>query len=224
MAVLTILSGYVTDRALEEIVPTIINCTLAGPLTPVNDVSYLIPLSCREKVKEVCKLDKLTFTTKDGRCAARIAPWSAEMGAVDRASGDGQWIRIWNLPLHGWCWSVILEVLKTVGELISLSQEIKTNKCFVSALVRRRKGVVLPVEIDLSLGMHKYMVLLTDDKIGLPIFRPELDRFVLPVEHIGDEGGVHALKKDALRCLPMETSSRPSSEAVPLQPGGGGVG
>lgn len=127
-------SGYVTVSALEEIIPSIINCTIAGPLTPLNDASYLIPLISRAEVKDACKLDAVTFATKDGRCSARLAPWSAELGAVDRASGEGQWIRIWNLPLHGWCWSIILEVLKTVGELVSLSQELKTNKCFVLAL------------------------------------------------------------------------------------------
>lgn len=72
-------------------------------------------------MKEVCKLDVAKFSTKDGMCSERFALWSAELGAVNRASGEGLWVCIWNLPMHGWCWSVILEVLKNVGELVSLS-------------------------------------------------------------------------------------------------------
>lgn len=51
-----------------------------------------------------------------------------------------------------------------VGEMVALLQEFKTNKRFVSALVCRRPGTVLPLEIELSLGMRKYVVLLTDDR------------------------------------------------------------
>lgn len=56
-------------------------------------------------MKEVSKLDVVQFSTKDGSCSARFAPWSAENKAVDRASGEGIWVHIWNLPLHG----VVLE-------------------------------------------------------------------------------------------------------------------
>lgn len=38
-------------------------------------------------------------------------------------------------PLHGWCWSIVKEVLKPVGELISLSQATIPHKKFISTLV-----------------------------------------------------------------------------------------
>lgn len=57
-----------------------------------------------------------------------------------------------------------MEVLKKVEELVALSLEFKTNKCLVFALVRRRPGTSLPIELELNLGMRKYLVLLTDDK------------------------------------------------------------
>lgn len=179
VVVVTILSGYVTDATLNEVIPYVINRTLAGPLIPLNDNTYLVPLTSRAEVKDVCKLDEVSFSKKDGICVARLAPWSAELGAVSRASGEGMWIRIWNLPLHGWCWSVILEVLKTVGELVVLSQQFKTNKQFVSALMRWRPRTTLPVEMELSLGMRKYLVLLTDDRGEQTKYRPDLGRFIL---------------------------------------------
>lgn len=91
---------------------------------------------------------------------------------------------------------MILEVVKIVGELVSLSQELKTNKTFISALVRRRKGVILPVKLDLSLGMRRYQVLLTDDRGDHPKFWPDLGRFVLPKERPGEKLGDHVLRRN----------------------------
>lgn len=232
VVVVTIISGYVTDLALDEVLPSIINRSLAGPLTPVNDNTYLVPLSCRADVKEVSKMEVMQFSTKDGVCSAKFAPWTVELGAVERASGEGVWVRIWNLPMHGWCWSVILEVLKTVGEMVSLSQEFKTNKRFVSALVRRRRGVSLPMELELSLGMRRYMVLLTEDNKTPPIYRPKLGRFVLPDRYLGGDlvppsrRAVHEInyeekgKRPAVQPSPKESegsverSSHPGTGAV----------
>lgn len=59
---------------------------------------------------------------------------------------------IWNLQLDGWCWEIIVEVLRLVGELVSLSQALLPHKMFVSALVWKHKGVQLPMELDYSLG------------------------------------------------------------------------
>lgn len=92
--VVTILSGYVTDAALEDVLPSVINCSLAGPLTPVNDNTYLAPLSYRADVKEASKLDVTNFSTKDGVCSVKFAPWSAELGSLERADGDGVWVCI----------------------------------------------------------------------------------------------------------------------------------
>lgn len=177
--VVSILSGYVTDAGMEEVLPDILNCSLAGLLTPLNDNMYLVPLSSRAKVKMTCKEEVVQFSTKDGVCSARVVPWSAEIGAVNRASGEGIWVSIWNLPLYGWCWSVILEVLKNVGELVALSQEFKTNKRFVSALVHRRLGTSLPIVLELSLGMRQYQVLLTNDNGKQMTYRADIGRFVL---------------------------------------------
>lgn len=83
VVVLTILSSYVTDAGLNEVLPSVINRALAGPLTPLNDTMYLIPLSSLADVKEVCKLDVAKFEIKDGMCLAKFAPWSAEIGGSE---------------------------------------------------------------------------------------------------------------------------------------------
>lgn len=90
-----------TDVALNEVLPSVINHALAGLLTPLNDNTYLVPMSSKADVKEACKLDEAKLSTKDGICSARFAPWSAELGVVNRAFGEGIWVRIWNLPMHG---------------------------------------------------------------------------------------------------------------------------
>lgn len=103
VAVLTLEEGFVNESSLLAVIPSLINVSLAGPISPLNDCIFLLPLMNREEVKELCKMGKFKAMTKDGQCVLKIAPWSAEIGAIGRVSGEGRWILIWNLPLHAWC-------------------------------------------------------------------------------------------------------------------------
>lgn len=189
VAVLSLEAGHVNEFCLIEVIPSLINKDLAGPITPINDDTYFLPTGCREDVNELCKLGSFTASTSDGPCKLKIAPWSVELGSMGRASGEGLWVHIWNLPLHAWCWSMITEVTRPVGELIALSQAKQPHKHFISVLVRQRAGVSLPMEIELSLGMRRYVVLLTGDRSGLLVFRRDFGQFVL-TEKDGGEGSV----------------------------------
>lgn len=88
---------------------------------------------------------------------------------------------IWNLPLHGWCWNLILEMVKPVGDLVALSQTVNPHKWFISTLVRRRAGFSLPFEVELRLGMRKYTVLIAGEREDFPVFRWDICRYVLHV-------------------------------------------
>lgn len=72
-----------------------------------------------------------------------------------------------------------MEVLCVAGELVAISQPTITHKRFISVLVRRRARVSLPLEIDFSLGMRKYVVLTTGERETLPKFYKDLGRYVL---------------------------------------------
>lgn len=100
VVILSLVSDFVNEASILDIAPSLINTSLAGPITPLNECSYLEPLASRSEVKEVCKLGTFKATTKDGPCMLKLAPWSAELGAEGRASGEDHWILIWNLPLH----------------------------------------------------------------------------------------------------------------------------
>lgn len=65
-------------------------------------------------------------------------------------------------------------MLRSVGELVALSQTTLTHKRFLSILVDRRFGVSFLMELDLSLGMQKYLVLFTKGSGVFPKFQPEL--------------------------------------------------
>lgn len=136
VAVLTVVSGYVNVHSVLEVAPTLINRQLAGPITPLNEDAFLVPLASRDEVKEVCKLGTFSVATKDGPCTLRLAPWTTELGADGRASGEGLWVLVWNLPLHAWSWNVIAEVMRPVGELVALSHASTSHKRFLSVLVR----------------------------------------------------------------------------------------
>lgn len=84
VAVVSILDGAVNEKSVLEVLPFIINILLVGPISPMNDCSFLVPLSSRDQVKEVCKLDVMKVVTKDGLCSLKVAPWSAEFGQKGR--------------------------------------------------------------------------------------------------------------------------------------------
>lgn len=209
VAVLSLVEGYVNESSVLEVAPTIINSTLAGPITPLNDCSFLIPLANREEVREVCKLGSFKVATKDGPCTLKLSPWSAEIGADGRASGSGQWVNIWNLPLHGWCWDTISDVVKPIGELVALSHATIPHKRFLTVLVRRRAGTSLPFELDLSMGMRRYSVLLTGERELLPIFRRELGRYVLP----DPRGSIDRQERKATHEIPAKDKGKQHIDA-----------
>lgn len=74
VAVVSILDGAMNEKSVLEVLPSIINIPLVGPITPMNDCSFLVPLSSRDQVKEVCKLDVMKVVTKDGLCSLKVAP------------------------------------------------------------------------------------------------------------------------------------------------------
>lgn len=65
VAVLSLVEGFVNESIILEVAPSIINRALARPLTPLSDCSYLIPLTSKEEVREVCMLDTFKVATKD---------------------------------------------------------------------------------------------------------------------------------------------------------------
>lgn len=179
VAVLSIVGGHVNEVSMLGVIPSIINAKLAGPVMPLNETFFLIPFSSQEEVQEVVKLGKFDVVTKDGPCRLNLAHWTVEIGAEGRAAGEGQWVHIWNLPLHGWCWNVIEQVLKPVGELITLSKVTVPHKRFLTVLVRRRLGMALPLELELPFGIRKYQVLITRKHSIMPKFSREGGRYFL---------------------------------------------
>lgn len=51
------------------------------------------------------------------------------------------------------------------------------HKRFISALVWRRVGVFLPLEVEVSLGIRKYVVIITSDHRIFSVFKQELGRY-----------------------------------------------
>lgn len=64
--------------------------------------------------------------------------------------------------------------------LITLSKLSKTHKRFVTVVVRRRRGMVLPFGLDFSFGMRRYQVLITEERWSSPTFDRAAGSYVLP--------------------------------------------
>lgn len=56
VAVLSLVDGFVNESSILEVAPSIFNLDLSGPIIPLNDCMFLVPLKNREEVKKVYKL------------------------------------------------------------------------------------------------------------------------------------------------------------------------
>ncbi|XP_039136834.1 receptor-like protein EIX2 [Dioscorea cayenensis subsp. rotundata] len=75
---------------------------------------------------------------------------------------------------------IIADVVRAARELVALSQATVPHKRFITALVRLRARISLLLEVDLSLGMSKYHVLIAEDRGEFMKFHRDLGRYVLP--------------------------------------------
>lgn len=51
IGVLSLRAGQISEKVLEEAIPSILNASFIGPITPINDDAYLLPMASLEEVK-----------------------------------------------------------------------------------------------------------------------------------------------------------------------------
>ncbi|KAH7682449.1 Zinc finger CCHC-type protein [Dioscorea alata] len=184
--VLEIISGQTSEDILLEFLPGALNTPRVDAVHDFKGNSFLATLSCEAEAIKACKIGELSFPSKIGPCIISIKPWSAEIGSVGSAVGKAQVLLIWNLPLHAWTWSILVDFLKPIGELVAIPQPSKPHKSFISVLVRCRPWVVLPHEVSLSFGMRRYLVLITDNHLPFPTYRRDLEKYVVTLSRQED--------------------------------------
>lgn len=74
VAIVSIIAGFINEKSVIEVLPSIINHQLASPIRLVNDCTFLVLVANREEVKEICKLDIMKVSTKDGGCTLKVTP------------------------------------------------------------------------------------------------------------------------------------------------------
>lgn len=135
------------------------------------------------------------------------------MGSIGAASGRGQVLLIWNLPLHAWTWSVLVDLLRPVEDLVAIPQPSKPHKSFLSVLVRCHRQARIPFEISLSFGMRMFTVLITDNKLPFPSFRRDSEKFVYSSKSLAmeEENRVEAQARFTHE-IPRETKGKGVAE------------
>lgn len=83
-------AGQISEKVLEEAIPSILNAPLIGPITPINVDAYLLPMASLEEVKSASALGVFELSLKQGLCSMSISPWLANFGALRRAFGFDQ--------------------------------------------------------------------------------------------------------------------------------------
>lgn len=189
--VLDIVSGQSNEEILLEFLPGALNTPRVDEVYVFRGNSFLATLCNEEEAIKASKIGDLSLPSRLGPCVMSISPWSAEVRSVGAASGKGQVLLIWNLLLHAWTWTVLVDLLHPIGELVAIPQPSKPHKAFLSVLVRCHHRTLLPCEVSLSFGMRKFVILITDNKLSFPTFRRDLEKFVYTSATLAMEEAEH---------------------------------
>lgn len=73
-AILSLIEGFVNKTSVLKVAPLVINKLLAGPITTLNECTFLVPLTSRTNVMDVCKLRSFKVAKKDGSCTLKLSP------------------------------------------------------------------------------------------------------------------------------------------------------
>lgn len=137
--VLDVVSGQTNEDILLEFLPGALNTPRVDAVYEFRGNSYLATLCSEEEALKASKIGDLSLPSRLGPCVFSISQWTAEVGSVGAATGKGQVLLIWSLPLHAWTWPVLVDLLRPIGELVAIPQPSKRHKAFLSVLVRCRR-------------------------------------------------------------------------------------
>lgn len=182
LLIITIVRGYISQSSLQSEMEKFFG--EVGKMSCFRGDSFVLSLDSEDEVIKACKMGEVELGSGCGRCWVTFSPWSGDIGSEGAARGTGTWVNLWNLPLHCWNWKIVAEVLKPIGELVSISKSSQVNKRYLGVLLRQRRKASLPHEVELNIGMRRYVVLITGGRDPWLVFRPELQRFVVEPQRL----------------------------------------
>lgn len=120
IVVLDIISSQTNEELLLEFLPGALNMPRVGAIYDFKGNSYLATLCSDAEAIKASKIGELSLSSKLGPCVISIKPWTVEIGSVGLATEKAQVLLIWNLPLHALTWSVLVDLLKPIGNLVAI--------------------------------------------------------------------------------------------------------
>lgn len=66
VVVLSLVSGFVNEGSVLEVIPSVLTIKMAGPIVSLNETSFIIPFKKRNEVRDVVKLGTFDIMAKDG--------------------------------------------------------------------------------------------------------------------------------------------------------------
>lgn len=118
--VLDIISGQTSEEILLEFLPGALNTPRVEAVYEFKGNSFLASLCSEEEAIKASKIGEFSFPSKMGPCVISIKPWSPEIGSMGSALGRAHVLLIWNLLLHAWTWSMLVDILRPIRELVAI--------------------------------------------------------------------------------------------------------
>ncbi|KAH7677199.1 Zinc finger CCHC-type protein [Dioscorea alata] len=169
--IIKVTAGNASVRSLHAALPKRLKTDQCENITPFGD-DFILTLFSAKAASAIVKLNSLSLETNHGPCSITFSHWTPEFGSHAVATGNYNWIRLSNLPLHCWNWDSIVAVLKPLGDLIFVRKCEDVSLEHMKALVRLKSPIAFPLTLTVDIGVRSFLVRLEDD--GAPIIRSKI--------------------------------------------------
>ncbi|KAJ0969632.1 hypothetical protein J5N97_022509 [Dioscorea zingiberensis] len=119
---------------------------------PFLDGRYMVACPTAEAARELEKGGVLHLP----KFSLRFEPWTADLWETEKADGERRWVTIYHLPIFCWDRDSMALLLKPIGDLVYVNEQGAIAMEQIRAVVRIRRGQLLPAMIKASIDHRKY--------------------------------------------------------------------
>ncbi|KAM0941644.1 putative virus X resistance protein-like, coiled-coil [Dioscorea sansibarensis] len=167
-SIISVISGQTSEKHLQEELPVVLNLSGGVKVSPFGINTFVISFHSEKDSRTAESMGLIQLDGRHGLCTVSLVPWSPELGSMGAATGSYRRITVVNLPLHCRDWATLVELVKPAGDLVAVQKDDKVTLEFVYVLVRLRRVINLPLELELTVGMRQYLIHLEDSQTFEP--------------------------------------------------------
>ncbi|XP_039120654.1 uncharacterized protein LOC120257109 [Dioscorea cayenensis subsp. rotundata] len=189
-SIISVISGQTSLEHLQAELPVALDLSQGDrKVSPFGINTFVISFHSEKEARTAESMDPILLDGPHGPCTVSLDPWSLEFGSMRTVTGSYRRITIVNLPLHCRDWATLVEAVKPAGDLVAVYKDDKVTLEFVYVMVRLRRVIHLPLELELTVDTTQYLIHLEDSQTFQP-YNSGRSTMEITLQKQGPEGHV----------------------------------